>query len=814
MTKTKLYIVLEVAAIFLLSFVIMVLYDGGNYNEVVFSESKAIKTVELADVYTKTKNSTNFLELKNPVKNKSNLIVVLSSTGDDFIFKDAGKDIEIDPLCKAEEVKYTQYVYFIEGVENSYNLQLISDENISEIIASVNVFEDGYIRDVECGNYSDYVNNSSHLLVNDKVLSIFTYNSLFNLTSIDNSILFEQGKELSQQIYFNEFEYLDLSLSNKEFLFSRIYLNSEIDSKEIDYDIEFNIDENTITGSLGANQQIESINILLNGGIYKTIEYPKNTQGTFLFSEQIDNLALSENKVEVIIRDLKGNLSRETALFSGSSNVFANVLGESNEIINDSITENSDPYIEVTSDQFVLNKGESTLIEWRSQNIDRLYLDNGVGFVDSSGLIELNPEVTTRYKFTGYKNGISVENSFEIRVSDVDKSMDNTLNDLIVSSDKITVNEGEAIEFSWKSIGNPQKVNIDFVEGKIAPSGKIDFIPKESLNFTISAQFLDGVVTKEVQIIIEPTQYYDISVSDITLNVINDPFINYIYIPIGVLAILSTIAIFLIINFIKKSNKELNFREVFSLLISTISNQNSKVVGIVVNSLGVRLPFTLITLSSPGFDSKNYISNNEGIIKLSSDLEGVFNVEVFNPDFELKQDQIELKKDKNGELNLVLNDHKKEVGLFHSFLSSFIYNVKLFLLISSSIISTVGFILSILSFSRGIHMSNSLLTLVYGIILAYLIYELLGIFTKVRGKVEGSEDKKIISSAFIRFFKQGKLIGISVSDLHGEYKIDLPSGEYLVEVTAEGFSKSIYEDVRIDQRGYVDRILKISKKSN
>lgn len=127
-------------------------------------------------------------------------------------------------------------------------------------------------------------------------------------------------------------------------------------------------------------------------------------------------------------------------------------------------------------------QGESAMLSWATTDADEVEIDNGVGFQDAQGSLEVFPEVTTTYRLVA-RRGTQISQPSEVTV--VVASGNQPFIRTFTAS-PMTIQQGEEVTLAWEA-ENSDRVTIDNGIGQQPVIGSVTARPGQSTTYTITA---------------------------------------------------------------------------------------------------------------------------------------------------------------------------------------------------------------------------------------------------------------------------------------------------------------------------------------
>ncbi len=132
--------------------------------------------------------------------------------------------------------------------------------------------------------------------------------------------------------------------------------------------------------------------------------------------------------------------------------------------------------------------GNATTLQWSSENLTNLSINNGVGAVSASGTREVSPSATTTYVISGQniQTGETVNASVTITVLPVP-----TVATLTLTASATQINPGNSVVLQWQST---QLSNLSISQniGSVDANGTRTVTPGATTTYTITGQKGDG----------------------------------------------------------------------------------------------------------------------------------------------------------------------------------------------------------------------------------------------------------------------------------------------------------------------------------
>lgn len=151
------------------------------------------------------------------------------------------------------------------------------------------------------------------------------------------------------------------------------------------------------------------------------------------------------------------------------------------------------PTVTLTASQSTINQGESSVLTWSSENADLITIEPDVySGSDSTGSIEVRPNVTTNYTITGTNASGSDEKTTIVYVMGGP-----ILPSVNISADQTTIQPNGEIALTWTST-NAKICVIEPDIGNVSTSGSTKVMVPETTQFLIIAYSEEGFATDGV----------------------------------------------------------------------------------------------------------------------------------------------------------------------------------------------------------------------------------------------------------------------------------------------------------------------------
>ncbi|MCG2695248.1 hypothetical protein L6261_04195 [Candidatus Parcubacteria bacterium] len=141
-----------------------------------------------------------------------------------------------------------------------------------------------------------------------------------------------------------------------------------------------------------------------------------------------------------------------------------------------------DPACFMSINSSPINKGESAVLSWNSENVTKVVIDNSIGNVSLNGSLEVSPDSDTTYTgtFTGEGGSIVCKATLDVEVlppPPIPKDPTCTM-----SVNPLSVNRGGSAVLSWDS-SNVISVSFDNLSGSFGVSGSASVVPNNTTTY-------------------------------------------------------------------------------------------------------------------------------------------------------------------------------------------------------------------------------------------------------------------------------------------------------------------------------------------
>jgi hypothetical protein len=145
-----------------------------------------------------------------------------------------------------------------------------------------------------------------------------------------------------------------------------------------------------------------------------------------------------------------------------------------------------------------IEKGDESTLHWNVSGADSIFIDRGLGFVDSEGSKKVFPKVTTTYTLNAKNKAGSISRPVRIEVvAPVVPEQEPKIKYFYADSE--TVDSNSSTRLRW-SVSDARKVYIDHGIGDVHSSGSKKVYPKATTTYTLTAENSAGSVYRQVKI--------------------------------------------------------------------------------------------------------------------------------------------------------------------------------------------------------------------------------------------------------------------------------------------------------------------------
>ncbi len=381
-----------------------------------------------------------------------------------------------------------------------------------------------------------------------------------------------------------------------------------------------------------------------------------------------------------------------------------------------------------------------------------------------------------------------------------------------VGEDNISAPPGEPVEICWRVDGNPQTVYIEYLDQFVSPVGCFEFIPKENTVIRIIARKGTNEYVKEIVVNINES---DVGVSDSFDDFPTEG--EEIQAQTVLAPILTAVATFAVIAGVSliytASIARGGIVSVIGLLAGILFNRNKKYWGIIFEPRqSMPLPLALVRLiDKEGKNINQSISDFEGKYGFIAGQSGTFTLEVKADGFQSFSKSISVQADQEVVEDIALEKEKSELGGLRALWQKFLPILKTIFTYLMGLLMLVGFVVTVIAFSQNQNTLNSIMLVVYGLLLFLNIYSILSLYTKAKGRVVDSGTKRGLSGVVVRFYEGVSKVSMALTNDKGVIKMNLKPAEYLTIANKEGYNMKRLDKLAVNEQGYITDTITLEK---
>jgi hypothetical protein len=168
-----------------------------------------------------------------------------------------------------------------------------------------------------------------------------------------------------------------------------------------------------------------------------------------------------------------------------------------------------------------IEKGEMVTLSWKTVNADTVDIDQGIGWVEANGSIQVQPDETTTYTITASSSGGTASDQVTVTVVDPSPSIELTVSpELDTSAQVLTlaattttpdvafIKQGEAAVLEWSSTSADIAIITPEI-GDVNLDGSLRVEPSVTTTYTLMMAGPGGTASAKAKVVVEPAAIED-----------------------------------------------------------------------------------------------------------------------------------------------------------------------------------------------------------------------------------------------------------------------------------------------------------------
>lgn len=708
---------------------------------------------------------------------------------------------------------------FIIQDENTITLQLLRlgvfDINLNRYFATDGTAISKVYAELD-GNYLDI--NHIKLV---RVDFIDTSGSVSYRVSIDGGFTWKPI-EIGEEVFFTDpgyqivfamdmFEGSTPIISDFELEYSA-YSDSE--SRGLQLDVEEEPDQ--VITNTEFSFEVTALDDLLNPLIEDQIvnlELRDSTTNQVVDTFNIDSALIMQGEGNVIINNAKAPVVGFHYIYAETDN--ASAVSQDISFVDPNATGSQPPTVVLVpsltfeASDYLIQEGDSTILNWNSSNLENLVLSSDntnldLGSVVLNGTQEITLTQTTEFTLTGTGPYGNLESTLIVEVVSADVA--ETGVETIVEPPEITmfdaeiieeVDEGWLVEVSW-NVENADDVEITGVGENLSPQGTSQIIIDEDTTFTIIVSNQFGEARAQVTVDVQEYNPY----------ITPAPFLGA-----AVLTALGTLFLMPL-----SGSFPIDFLNKFGVLFGVVGRRKKKYWGFIIDKkTSEGIAFAVINIFKDSQLIGHTVSDLDGKYTLLVESGGKYTLEVKASGYKPFKEEIQVKM-QEGSADVVEDVslsrvNEKEMNILSKIRAYKKADIIKSLFAISAVVMLIGFVYTVIITTQYPNAVNFLLLIIYGVFFSLNILNLFLFYARSAGKVIDADTKQGVSGASVRFYKDNAQAGIYLTNKKGVLKINLASDKYEYVAHKNGYKvhQGKLPSIEINEKGYLSEDIAIKK---